>query len=179
MRKTIGLICSLVLKLLLNTKASLSGNSEKKPEKIDKTQVMVLGVYHFNNRGLDDHNLSIESYFTEKRQKEINELYQRLADFEPTKIFIERNPKAQAKYDSLYALFKNNKLDVDTLSNGRDEVFQISFKLAKKLGHSRVFCINAKNIWFNGDVEKVAERLNMDILKKDEAETIAWMKETH
>ncbi len=55
--------------------------------KESKISVLLFGTFHFAQTGADDDMLS------EKRQKEITELVNKLYKFKPDKIFIERNPE--------------------------------------------------------------------------------------
>lgn len=116
-----------------------------------KSQVMILGTYHMNNPGMDVYNLESDDVLAEKRQKEIKALADILAKFKPTKIAIER--RWQTKYDTLtqqrYLNYKNGSHE---LSRGEDQ--QIGFRLAKQLGHDRIYCIDAPGQFeFNTMVE--------------------------
>lgn len=115
-----------------------------------KTKVMILGVFHFSNPGLDTYkNKYTVDIFSKKRQDEINQLIQKLARFKPTKILIETN---RVKYDSIvnnrYSQFLKNKFDISKIPK---ESYQIGFKLAKKLGHDKIYCSDVSNGQWVGD----------------------------
>lgn len=107
-----------------------------------RPQVLLLGTYHFSYPNADDYktpnSLQID-VLSSKRQSEIKQVIDVLLKFKPTKIAIEAKPTDQAKYDSLYQLYLKRQLQQE-----RDERFQIAFRLAKILGHKKVFCIDAQ-----------------------------------
>ncbi|MEO1047732.1 MAG: hypothetical protein AAFW59_05330, partial [Pseudomonadota bacterium] len=52
----------------------------------DPVQVMVLGLYHFDNPGADMVNSKVDDMLTPNRQREIEALVESLASWKPTKI---------------------------------------------------------------------------------------------
>src|SRR5687767_2400671 len=54
-----------------------------------QSPIMILGMYHMSNPGLDAVNLDADDVLQPKRQREIQELVDRLAKFRPTKIAVE------------------------------------------------------------------------------------------
>lgn len=105
-----------------------------------KHQILILGSYHMNNPGLDVHNLEADDVLAEKRQKEIQQVVDMLAKFRPTKIALER--RWQTKSDTLaQERYANYLKDSHELSRGEDQ--QIGFRLAKQLGHKRIYNIDA------------------------------------
>jgi len=117
-----------------------------------KATAMVLGVFHFDNPGLDTHKQKHPfNILEETRQKELNLLIKKIAAYEPTKILLEWN---RIKYDSLanidYQKFLKGDFDISAKSN---EVYQIGFKLAKKLNHNKVYCSDAKKVWYGVELD--------------------------
>jgi hypothetical protein len=96
---------------------------------IPKSEVMVLGTYHFRQ---DQHydELSPEN------QREIDRVLSALAAYQPTKVVIEWEPQNSAKVNLEYQQYLNGNFSIDTLVN---EGFQLGFKLAKKIGHQSVY----------------------------------------
>lgn len=137
----------------------------------DPIEVLVLGVYHFDNPGLDDHNLEVDDYLTETRQREIDAVNDRLEAFAPDRIYIEQNASRQATIDSLYAAFVGGSLDLATLDRAPNEIYQLGFKTAKRLGHDRIYCVGARNLWFSGYVRAIADSLGIDAIERFEAAT--------
>jgi hypothetical protein len=117
-----------------------------------KTKVMVLGVFHFNNPGLDSYKPKYAfDIFDEKRQEELEILLNKIAAYQPTKILLEWD---RIKMDSIanerFQKFLNGTFSIDDKSN---EVYQIGFKLAKKLGHKRIYCSDASADWFGVELD--------------------------
>ncbi len=75
---------------------------------------------------------------SDKKQKENEDLNSSLNKFSPSKIFIEWEPEEQAEVDSLFGEYQKGKFKV-----GANEVYQIGFKLASKLNHKTLFCMDA------------------------------------
>jgi hypothetical protein len=55
---------------------------------------------------------------------------------------VEELPERQPRIDSLYALYQQNRLVLDSLPDGRSEIFQMGFVLGKRLGLKRIYCVN-------------------------------------
>jgi hypothetical protein len=100
-------------------------------------KVMLLGTYHLANNNRDLVNLPIEDVLTVERQREIRELVDGLARWQPTRIAIEWPYDDQAGLDRRYADFLANRLAPS--ANERD---QIGLRLAKKLGLAKVHAID-------------------------------------
>ena len=93
-----------------------------------KPQVMVLGTYHMANPGRDVYNMQVDDARAPKRQRELAELTDVLARFQPTKIAIEADPDNK----TIPAAFQDYLAGKHELS--RSEIEQIGFRLAKQLG---------------------------------------------
>lgn len=117
-----------------------------------KAKAMVLGVFHFSNPQLDSYKPKFPFDILEKqRQSELDMLLEKIAEYKPTKILLELN---RIEMDSLtnesYQSYLKGKFLIDDKTN---EVYQIGFKLAKKLGHHRVYCSDADAKWFGVNLD--------------------------
>lgn len=117
-----------------------------------KSKAMVLGVFHFENPQLDSYKPKFPFDILEKqRQLELDTLLEKIAKYRPTKILLEWN---RIKMDSMandrFQNYLEGKYSIDDKSN---EVYQIGFKLAKKLGHNRIYCSDADAEWFGADLD--------------------------
>lgn len=104
-------------------------------------EVMTLGTFHFNFPNLDVEKTNEEDQIDviePQYQKEIENIVNKLAGFKPTVIVIEREPHMQKEYDSLYNRYLQGN---HTLS--RSEEQQLGFRLAKKLGLDKLYCVDA------------------------------------
>ena len=102
-----------------------------------KPVLMILGTYHMANPGRDLINLEADDVLTPRRQKEIQELVQRLLAFHPTKVAVEVDVRHQQALDERYRACCEGRREP-----GPDEVEQIGFRLACALGHPRVYAVD-------------------------------------
>jgi len=105
-----------------------------------RTQVMTLGTFHFAYPNLDVIKTSEEdqiSVLDEPYQSEIIAITRALEEFKPTKITVEWLPARQDNFDSLFNLYRNTRFEL-----GKDESYQIGFRLANKLNLERIFCVD-------------------------------------
>jgi hypothetical protein len=117
-----------------------------------KAKAMVLGVFHFDNPNLDSYEPKFPFNILEsKRQSELDKLLSKIAEYNPTKILIEW---PRIKMDSItnerYQNYLKGTFEIKGKSN---EVYQIGFKLAKRLGHKKIYCSDASADWFGVDLD--------------------------
>ncbi|NUN99164.1 MAG: transglutaminase domain-containing protein [Saprospiraceae bacterium] len=111
----------------------------------EKPQLMILGTFHFKDSGLDGYKPKFSvNILSEKRQQEVDDLVNRLAAFKPTKIAIEwKKEKDQRFVDSLYGEYLAGRYQL-----GQNEIYQVCFRLGKKLGHKQLYCVDTQARWF-------------------------------
>ena len=95
-------------------------------------QIMILGIYHFANPGLDGRNVRADDVLALRRQRELEEVADKLARFQPTAIMVEA-PYRDPELAAAYAGYLSGKRALE-----RNETEQIGFRIAKKLGLKRV-----------------------------------------
>lgn len=97
-----------------------------------KIKVYLLGTFHFSQTD------STYNVLDEKHQKSIHQLCQIIAQQQPDKVFIERQPEYefQNKIDSLFTLFSKRKTGK---LRAKNELVQVGFRVAKILGHKKVY----------------------------------------
>lgn len=99
-------------------------------------RVLLLGTYHFANPGKDRFNVKADDVLVPKRQKEIEELVERLNEFKPTKVAVEAVYEDRATIENFQKFLKGeSKLT-------QNETQQLGFQLAKLAGNSRIFPID-------------------------------------
>lgn len=102
--------------------------------------VLTLGTFHFDFPNLDQVQYAESEQIDVLNpvyQNEIETLVGLLEKFAPTIIVIERPVKMQFETDSL---FRRYLADCYDLQRGEDE--QIGFRLAKRLGIDRIYCVD-------------------------------------
>ncbi len=117
-----------------------------------KAKAMVLGVFHFDNPNLDSYKPKFSFNILEnERQVELDILLSKIAEYKPTKILLEW---PRIKMDSITNVRYQNYLNGSLkLNDKKNEVYQIGFKLAKRLGHNRVYCSDASADWFGVELD--------------------------
>jgi hypothetical protein len=106
---------------------------------VHKVDVLLLGTFHFDDPGLDDYQPQFPWNPREPRhQREIAEVVGLLVAFRPTRVALEWPIARQAALDSAYREFMSAQAPLGTTE--RD---QLGFRLARALGHERVYAIDA------------------------------------
>ncbi len=104
-----------------------------------RTELLLLGVFHFRDAGRDDYKPQHKfDILSEKRQAELEVVLDRLREFGPTRIAVERRLIREERLNQDYAAYRNGELEL-----GPDEIHQIGFRLASSLGHERLYAIDA------------------------------------
>ena len=115
--KTIWL-CMLVG--LLYAVSSPAGEQEHKP-----AQVMLLGVFHFANPGLDVVKTDQIDVMTEENQAYLRTLSTRISAFDPTVVLLEFNPSRDAEIQARFQQFIEGDFDLPS-----NEIYQLGFRIA-------------------------------------------------
>ncbi len=104
-----------------------------------RAQLMLLGTFHFADAGLDAYkpkfHVDIKS---PERQAEVQEAARLIAEFRPTKVAVEWGSQHQARTDSLYRAYVAGEFEL-----GSNEVYQLGFRIARMMGHERVWLVDA------------------------------------
>lgn len=109
-----------------------------------EARVMLIGMFHFANPGLDLVKTGVIDVMTQPNQAYLDGLAARLADFAPTDVLAECSPAEQPKYDQHFKDYLAGSFELPT-----DETFQIGFRVAKQAGLSGVTCFDESEIGWN------------------------------
>ena len=101
-----------------------------------RAEVLVLGVYHMANPGRDIFNTQADDVLAPKRQQEIAELAAVLERFKPTKVAIESD--SQTRMNERYAKYLAGQYVLTA-----NEIDQLGLRIAKDLGHTAVYAVDA------------------------------------
>lgn len=118
-----------------------------------EVEVMLLGTYHFEGSTNDAVQTPAADVLSERRQAELEELSGRLARWAPDQIAVEW-PFSFA--DSTTAIYQRYASTGTTQS--RNEVVQIGFRLARRLGHATVHPIDHQMPIGNDSIEPLHAR---------------------
>jgi len=110
-----------------------------------KPGLMILGTFHFRDAGKDGYKPKFPfNVLSDKRQAEVEDLVNSLAEYKPTKIAVEWKKNTDQPFlDSLYQQYLEGKYTL-----GENEIYQVSFRLGKKLGHAKLYCVDAPARWY-------------------------------
>ena len=116
--------------------------------------VLIVGTYHMANPGLDLHNVKSDDVLLPKRQRELADVSDALARFQPNKIAVESpaNGGAAAKVEKYHQYLDG------TLGDSRNEIVQIAFRVAKQMELREVWGIDVKSDFPYDEVKRFAER---------------------
>jgi hypothetical protein len=109
-------------------------------ERTSGTKIMTLGVFHFAYHNLDVVKTEKKdqiSVLEEPYQSEIMAITKAIEEYNPTIIAVERIPEDQYEIDSLFSLYKSDKLIL-----GKGEIDQLAFRIGKDLGLNTIHCVN-------------------------------------
>ena len=102
-----------------------------------KPTIMILGSGHLANPGADAYNFRMDDVLAPKRQREIKQLVAQLKAFQPTKIALEADERFVPKINSNYQSYLEGTYELK-----RGEGDQIGFRLAKQMGHPKLYGVD-------------------------------------
>ena len=111
-----------------------TGEAKQMPQ---KPTLMILGSGHLANWGADRINYRMDDVLAPKRQVELQALADQLAQFKPTKIAVEVDERWDAKLQEEYNGYLKDSFQLEP-----HEIHQIGFRLAKDMGHPKVYCVD-------------------------------------
>jgi len=100
-------------------------NQLKTYEHLAEAKVMVVGTNHFK-----------KDILKPQKQTGVKRLVAALAQFKPTKVVVEWNPKRFDETNQKYRAYLAGKFSIDQKPN---EVYQVGFRLAKQMAHDTLW----------------------------------------
>jgi len=113
--------------------AQAQGSASPPPAK-----VVLLGLFHFDNPGLDAVKYTPIDVLQPEPQAYLIELAKRLAAFAPTKVILEYPESSDAVINSRYAEFLAGRFELR-----KNEIYQLGFRVARAAGLERVHGFDA------------------------------------
>lgn len=122
--------------------------------------LLILGTFHFSNPGLDSYKPDVDvNILSPQRQRELDEVLDRLAAFAPGKIALEAMGERAESLQAEYREYLAGKFEL-----GTNEIYQLGFRLAKRLGHERLHFVDADGRARNNDeASAVAKACGQDV----------------
>lgn len=100
----------------------------------EPARVMLLGLFHFDNPGLDAVKFKPIDVRQPAEQAYLVALAERIARFKPTKVLLEYPAKNDALINQRYTDHLADRFDLPL-----NEIYQLGFRIARLTGHTRVF----------------------------------------
>lgn len=125
--RRLALLCGGVL-LAATAAAQVQPAADKSP-----ARVMLLGLFHFDNPGLDAVKYTPRDVMQPAGQAYLQGLSERLARFAPTQVLLEYPAKRDALINQRYADYLAGKFELR-----RNEIYQLGFRVARLAGLPRV-----------------------------------------
>jgi hypothetical protein len=120
-----------------------------------KPTLVVVGTYHMGTPGNNIVNGKVDDVTSPERQKQMVQLVEKLKGFKPTKIVVECDLEDDAKTKEIYERYLAGSYQLS-----KNETNQIGFRLAKELGHKKVYCVDWSDFWDDPSInyEKYASK---------------------
>jgi uncharacterized protein DUF5694 len=106
---------------------------------VDRPSILILGTVHFKGSKSDLFSPSVPDVLSEKRQAELAEVVAALKRYQPTKIAVERTAESIGKVNEQYQAYLKGERALEA-----GEIDQIAFRLARELGHSRLYAADTQ-----------------------------------
>ena len=153
----------------------LCGGAQAQSEQ--PAEVMLIGVFHFANPGLDTVKTEVSNVMTEDNQAYLEALTDRIAAFKPTAVLLEYDRKNDALVNERYSDYQAGNYEL-----GINEIYQLGFRIANKAGLDAVRSFDEREVQWNARpmMEKI-ETLPARKAQKDEmiANIVRDMTELH
>lgn len=113
-----------------------------------KAEVALLGVFHFNNPGLDVVKSKIKNVLEPENQAYLKSFSKRIAQgFKPTKVLLECDRKAQTKIEGKFTRYLQGDYQLET-----NEYYQLGFRIAKA-SKAPLICVDEREVhWQPGEL---------------------------
>ena len=154
-------LASLLVALCLSFQVS----ADEKPA----AEVMLIGLFHFANPGLDSVKSEVIDVMTPENQRYLEALTDRIAAFEPTAVLLEYDRANDERMNERYRAYRAGDYEL-----GVNEIYQLGFRIAHKAGLDRVESFDEREVhWDAGPMMEKLEELPARKLALDD--TIAEM----
>lgn len=127
-----------------------------------KIKVYIVGTFHFSGSSSDVVKGSKTDMNTPEKQRQVEEVIDHLQKTQADKVFIEWQLTRQHFVDSTYALYRQNQFAL-----GNNEVYQVGYRLAKKLNRPRVYCADADGEFNYTATQAYAKQHGQEQILKD------------
>lgn len=149
-----------MLGIVFSTTSSSAIAQDTHRSKAD-VEVMILGINHFTAGGSDEADPDVPFYLGSKGQSEIKQVLDRLETYEPDKIMVELNQEREGEFNQAYHSFLEGTHELAV-----NERQQIGMRLARRLGHEKLYAMDFRSFLDYHPALAAAEELGQDRLLK-------------
>jgi len=157
----------IILLLVLFTLNLSSAQTKKK-------QILLIGTFHYANPGRDIAQVKAFDIMSDKTQKELETMSDKIKKFGPDKIFVEWTYSKQAKLDQFY-----NKNTDSLFKSDKNEITQLALRTAKKLNHKKLYGIDYHTRFPYDSLMMSMEKANQKDLMKINDESTKEFENQH
>jgi len=115
-------------------------------EENNNSEIMLIGVFHFANPGLDMVKSEDFDVLSDESQRYIREITRRIASYKPTHVLLECLPEVASEYNAKYDLYLKDEF---TLTSS--ESYQLGFRIARNSGLSELHCYDDKSVGWKAE----------------------------
>ncbi|MCJ8008637.1 DUF5694 domain-containing protein [Lederbergia wuyishanensis] len=101
-----------------------------------KPTVLIFGTFHMAPSS-DLYQSTLDDLLTLKRQQEIRDVVDRIKQYKPTKLALERVTKRENELNEEYRRYKNGDFELQV-----NEIYQLGFRIANELNHEKIYAID-------------------------------------
>jgi hypothetical protein len=150
--------------------APASARAQSTTEPATPAKVMLLGLFHFDNPGLDAVRYEPLDVMQPGSQAYLAELAASLAKFAPTKVLLEYPDKNDELINQRYAAYLAGTFELP-----RNEIYQLGFRVAHQQRHARVYGFDAASppqtikLWDYLAKDPATEKRLLDLIAAESA----------
>lgn len=137
-------------------------------------ETLLIGVFHFNNPGLDLAKSADFDVMSPKSQEELALITDHIKKFRPTKIFVEWEYNDQPALDTLYDLYLKDAYFDHVQAKFpkskfylQNEIFQLAFRAGKKAGLRKIHAIDYQMNWPYDSLQSAMKKAGQATLQQD------------
>ncbi|MFK7972134.1 MAG: DUF5694 domain-containing protein, partial [Bacteroidia bacterium] len=170
MKIHVSIFLMLLSGLLFSCEKQATPTAEPAASKASK-QVLLIGTFHYHNPGADVAKTKSFDIMNEASQQELEVLAEKIKAFNPTKIFVEWSYDEQAELNALYLKYVSRTYFTQPdLSDfyQKNEIFQLAFRAAQKLGLKSVDAIDYTDTSFPFDSMMTVMEANKQVALQEQ-----------
>ncbi|MCW4470204.1 DUF5694 domain-containing protein [Flavobacterium sp. MFBS3-15] len=147
-----------ILSVIFSVLSTITYGQTNKKEKV---KIVLLGSMHFTPSTQDAYS-NKELELTPKKQKELQEVVSKLANFKPDQICIEVPVDKQESINRLYQRYLAGQYKLEL-----NEIDLLGFQTAKVLNLPKLTCVNYKGKFDTQEAQEAAKRYGQETVLKD------------